>query len=108
MLKRSLLDIVDLEKIPNLRSIPTLGEIIGNLNQILKEDFFKNFIDKELRNALGHDNWWIENRLIFCYRTKKPEPKKLTSEQFTDVVTKHSSFTSELYGAYSQNYCAKK
>jgi len=86
LLKRTLLQVIDMEKIPDLKSKPTLGDIISKLNHILKQNFFKNFIDNELRNVLGHDDWWIENELTLCYRTNKPEPKKLTLEKFTEIV----------------------
>ena len=108
LLKRTLLQVIDFEKIPDLRAKPTLGDIISKLNQILKQNFFKDFIDNKLRNTLGHDDWWIENKLTFCYKTNKPTPEKLSLEQFTKVVNKHNSFATSFYHSYSTNYCDKK
>jgi hypothetical protein len=105
LLKRTLIQVIDLENIPNLKPKSTLGDIIGKLNHRLKQNFFKNFIDNELRNALGHDDWWIENELTFCYKTKNSEPKKLTLEKFSEIVKNHEKFSKSFYENYGNQYC---
>jgi len=84
-----------------------LGQIISKLNKIFKKNLFEGFVNEELRNALGHDDWWIKNNLVFCYRSKG-KIVELDQDKFTDIVSKHNNFSSAFHSKYGNQYCTKK
>jgi len=66
---------IDLEKIKYSNRKHMYGSIINQLgdftsggNLVFSKDGLRKFFNVELRNALGHDDWWLNNNAEFTFK----------------------------------------
>lgn len=69
----------------------TLGKLLDKYDEIIPDNKIKNNINNELRNAIGHGKWWIQNN-NFCFEDKTKELEQYDLPQLLIEVIQLSTF----------------
>ena len=93
LLKRFLLNTLDLNKINqnynvNLTKISMLGDIIDAIKKIasIKPNVIDELMDKEFRNTLAHDSWYMEDGLFKFMNTKGINRQLSLTKVYSNVI----------------------
>ena len=98
LIKKETYDVTNDGKKKKIDGSESLGLLLSKLQEITHNDDIKNNLNLELRNAIGHGKWYIENQQ-FCYEGKSPEKeiKKLSMGQLFVLQMELKEFVTVFY-----------